>query len=123
MTSDVVALMRQPPTSEALARALLAAGPQLRIGTLADGAILQLFDAEWTLVASIDVAARIDIAGEAERLLGVNSPPTPYWWLEVHTPSASSGGRHIAEAFAASLVEQLDGSVWPQQLPDDRRRP
>lgn len=112
MTHDVIALLHRPPSARTIAKALLTAAPQLRIGQLADGAVLQLFDDDRTLVASIDAASRIAISGEAERLLQVPSPPVPYWWLEIHSPSLQPETRATAAAIALALVGELGGDIW-----------
>jgi hypothetical protein len=118
VTVDVIALVRQRPGPDVLLAALLAAGPQLRVGSIAEGAALQLFDEQRALVATVETPSRIRVPGEARRLLGpVEEPEPPYWWVEVRCPTLRPDAAAVALRLARSLVEQLDGVVWHTELP------
>ncbi len=111
MTVTMVVLARAQPGSDVLVNALLAAGPQLRVGSIGHGVALQLFDDEATLAVTVEVPSLIQVPGEAQRLLGVSSEPeVPYWWIDLRRPTSSDGGP--AHRLATSLAEQLDGMVW-----------
>lgn len=113
MTNDVIALLRGEPNRDALLRGLLAAGPQLRVGAIAEGAALQLFDDDRTLVATVELPAQIRVPGEAERLLDVTDPPAPpYWWVEIRCPTAREDAVPVAVRLAQALAAELDGVVW-----------
>lgn len=113
MTTDVVVLARSEPSIEVLVRALMAAGPQLRVGAIRDGVALQLFDESRVLVATVEAPSHVRVPGEATRLLGLDDPPAPpYWWIELRCPSLRSDATEVALRLARSLAEQLDGVVW-----------
>jgi hypothetical protein len=113
VTTDVVVLVRREPSTDALVRALLAAGPELRVGSLAGGAALQLFDESRTLVANVEVPTHVRVPGEATRLLDMAEPPEPpYWWIELRCPSLRPDAAEVALRLAGSLAAQLDGVVW-----------
>lgn len=75
MTVSVVVLARVQPGSDILVNALLAAGPQLRVGSIGQGVALQLFDDDATLIVTVEVPSLIQVPGEAQRLLGLTSEP------------------------------------------------
>lgn len=121
MTADVIALVHGEPTNEVLVRAMLAAAPDLLVGTIADGAALQLFDSDRTLVTTIEQPALIRVPGEAERLLGVADPPEPpYWWIELHAPTHRADVHPIAHALAEALVQELGGRLWSSSVEAER---
>ena len=66
-----------------------------------------VFDAEGRLLLRVQEPVLISIAGEAERLLGIDSP-TPVWWTEIHTATASPEAHHLAQRCA----ETLNGTIW-----------
>jgi hypothetical protein len=118
VTIDVVVLVRREPSIEALVRALLAAGPQLRVGAVGGGVTLQLFDESRALVANVEVPTHVRVPGEATRLLDMADPPEPpYWWIELRCPSLRPNATEEALRLAGSLAEQLDGVVWQAPAP------
>ena len=113
MTADVVALARAAPTREVLLRALVAQAPDLHIGALADGAVLQAFDEDRLLVFSLEAPTRISVPDEARRLLEVtDEPPPPYWWVELRCPILRPEAVDLAERIARAIVDDVGGSVW-----------
>lgn len=113
MTSDVVVLLRGEPTKQALVRAMVAAGPDLRVGSIGGGAALQLFDADRALIATLELPLHVQVAGEAERLLGIaDAPQPPYWWVELRCPTLQSDAVAVALQLAQSLIDELGGVTW-----------
>jgi hypothetical protein len=113
VTTDVVVLARSEPSTEVLVRALMAAGPHLRVGAIGDGAALQLFDDSRVLVATVEAPSHVRVPGEATRLLELDDPPAPpYWWIELRCPTLRPDATELALRLAGSLAEQLDGVVW-----------
>lgn len=82
MTHDVVALLERAPTMRGLTRALVQAGPDLRVRSIAEGAVIQLRDGSGRLVAAVQAAQKLASPSEADRLLafGVSDdlPAQPY---------------------------------------------
>ncbi len=113
MTADVVALARTAPTQDVLLRALVSAAPHLRVGSIHDGGVLQLFDDNRMLVAAIETPSQISVPGEAHRLLGVTDEPAPpYWWVELRCPILRPDAIELAERIANAIVAEVGGRVW-----------
>ncbi|MCW2529668.1 MAG: hypothetical protein JWM76_4528 [Pseudonocardiales bacterium] len=113
MTSDIVVLAKREPNLNELVDAMMAAGPQLRVGALSEGVAFQLFDDDGRLMLTMERPTLIQVEGEAERLLGVTSaPPVPYWWIELRAPSQRTDARVVATRLAEVLCGQVDGVSW-----------
>ncbi|WP_406283021.1 DUF6177 family protein [Streptomyces sp. NBC_00209] len=120
MTQDVVALTRRMPDSLAVLAGLLAGGPDLRVGTTGDGAVVQLCDDEGRPLVSVEVPLLIQVPGEAVRLLGAEAAPEgdgPWWWVEARAAAGVDRAEELAGAFAARLTLLLGGRVWPADAP------
>ncbi|MGW9349067.1 DUF6177 family protein [Nocardiopsis flavescens] len=125
MTHDVVALLDRAPTLRGMTRALVHAGPELRVRPVADGALVQLRDGTGRMVAAVQAAQRLSSRTEVGRLLAPGLGPAlsaqPYW---VEARGARTGARgpdtrEIVRRFADALVEQFGGVVWsPETTPE-----
>lgn len=111
MTTDVIALCaRLPDVGTALA-ALGAAGPDLRVDTEETGSLIQLRDDRGGLLVSIGSPRLVQVAGEAERLLGIAEPLTyPLWWVETRSPGQA--GASVARRYVAALISVTGGTTW-----------
>ncbi len=112
MTKDVIALTERMPDTWSLLTGLLSGGPDVTMGTAADGAVIQLLDAEGRPLASIETPTLVRVPGEVRRLLGIR-PRGPVWWTEVRAATAGQGSDRLAGVIASRLVSQLGGRVWP----------
>jgi hypothetical protein len=113
MTSDVVALLAGMPDPKVIVAGMAAAGEDLGVRHAANGAVLQLCDADGRPLVSIEVPLLVQVPGEVERLLGAETAErvsTPVWWLEAR---ARDGRGELARAVAEELVRRLGGVVWP----------
>jgi hypothetical protein len=113
MTSDVVALLQNMPDTKAIVAGLVAAGPELGVRQVADGAVVQLCDRKGRPLVSIEVPVLVQVPGEVERLLGretADRVTPPVWWVEAR---ARNGEGRLARAFADEMVRRLGGVVWP----------
>ncbi|MFE7503699.1 DUF6177 family protein, partial [Streptomyces albidoflavus] len=120
MTQDVVALTKRMPDSLSVLAGLLAGGPDLRVGTTGDGAVVQLCDDEGRPLVSVEVPLLIQVPGEAVRLLGAEAAPEgdgPWWWVEARAAAGVDRAEELAGAFAARLTMLLGGRVWPADAP------
>ncbi|WP_435112253.1 DUF6177 family protein [Nocardiopsis synnemataformans] len=126
MTHDVVALLEHAPTMRGLTRALVQAGPDLRVRSIAEGAVIQLRDGSGRLVAAVQAAQKLASPSEADRLLahgiGDALPAQPYWVeaLAAETGPGEADTAGMVRRFADSLVSQFGGVVW--QPPSSLRR-
>ncbi|CAL9478624.1 hypothetical protein SUDANB121_03003 [Nocardiopsis dassonvillei] len=116
MSHDAVALLSDAPDRRALIDALAAAGRDLRVRLVADGAVVELRDEEGRVVAAMQAAQRLALSAEAERLLsdgiGDDLPAQPYW-VEARgadLPDADTAG--LVGRFTRRLAERLGGAVW-----------
>jgi hypothetical protein len=113
VTADIVLLARGEPDNAVLVTALLAAGPDLRVGSIGNQVALQLFAEDGSLVTTVEVPSLIQVPNEAKRLLGVaEEPDPPYWWIELRTPSTRTAALAAALRLAEALAEQTDGILW-----------
>ncbi len=79
MTKDVIALTRRMPDPWAMLAGLLSGGPDNLVDTAGEGAVVRLCDEEGRPLVSVEAPLLVQVAGEAERLLGATPPPLPYW--------------------------------------------
>jgi hypothetical protein len=115
VTHDVIALTPRMPDTRGIINALIAAGPELRLQSIADGAVLQLCDDGGNPLVSVEAPIRIQGPGESARLLGLDSEvlPTPTWWVEARATTAVAEAARAAATFASHLAHQFDGRIWP----------
>lgn len=113
MTYDLVALVDGRPSSDDILAGLQAAGEELGVRAVSDGAVVQLCDADDLPLVSVELPLLIQVPGEVERMLGPGVGPvqTPAWWVEIRA-TATQGGREVAEKYANSLIDRLGGKVW-----------
>lgn len=113
MTKDVIALTRDMPDPLSVLAGLLAGGPDKLAGTTADDAVVQLCDEEGRPLVSVEAPVFVRVAGEAERLLGAEAPPVPFWWTEARATTGVEEAEALAGAFAARVASLTGGTVWP----------
>jgi hypothetical protein len=114
MTFDTVALCRAEPDPPALLGALVAVGSDLKIDTVEDAGLIQLFDpGDGRLLLTVETSRLVQVAGEAERLLGVPLPfDGPVWWVESRAPSGDPRAAELARRFSSELVAITGGQAW-----------
>ncbi|MGQ4270504.1 DUF6177 family protein [Nocardiopsis changdeensis] len=101
-----------------MTRALVHAGPELRVRPVADGALVQLRDDAGRMIAAVQAAQRLSCTTEIDRLLTPGLSDTlaeqPYWVEARGTRTGAQGPdtRAIVRRFADALVEQFGGTVW-----------
>ncbi|MEV6688880.1 DUF6177 family protein [Streptomyces sp. NPDC051130] len=120
MTKDVIALTERMPDPLSVLAGLLAGGPDLRVESAGDGAVVQLCDAEGQPLVSIEVPLLLQVPGEASRLLGPGCEPSgdgPAWWIEARAAVGVPQAEELAGAFAARMTMLLGGRVWPPDAP------
>jgi hypothetical protein len=116
MTYDLVALLDGRPSSDDILAGLQAAGEELGVRAVSDGAVIQLCDADGAPLVSVELPLLIQVPGEVERMLGPGVGPvaTPAWWVEVRA-TASDGSREVAEKYAHALIGRLGGRIWTSE--------
>ncbi|WP_030543238.1 DUF6177 family protein [Streptomyces albus] len=121
MTKDVIALTRQLPDPRALAAALLSGGPDLRLRTLGEGAVVQLADDQGHPLVSIESPMLLAVPHEAQRLLGVHVDRLgeSVWWTEVRARVATEQAQRLAAVAAGRLVAVLGGVLWPASAAEE----
>ncbi|WP_030267362.1 DUF6177 family protein [Streptomyces violens] len=121
MTRDVIALTKQLPDARTLAAALLSGGPDLRLQTLGEGAVVQLCDEEGHPLVSVETPMLLAVPHEAQRLLGVRADRLgeSVWWTEVRATAATEQAQRLAAVAAGRLVAVLGGVLWPPQVVDE----
>ncbi|WP_405921185.1 DUF6177 family protein [Streptomyces sp. NBC_00122] len=120
MTKDVIALTERMPDALSVLAGLLAGGPDLRVDTTGEGAVVQLCDAEGRPLVSIEVPLLLQVPGEAARLLGPGAEPSgdgPAWWIEARAAVGVPQAEELAGAFAARMTMLLGGRVYPPDAP------
>ncbi|MEV3928290.1 DUF6177 family protein [Streptomyces sp. NPDC049944] len=113
MTKDVIALTTRMPDPWTVLVGLLSGGPDRLVDTHGDGAVLQLCDPEGRPLVSVEAPLLVQVAGEAERLLGATAPPLPFWWTEARATTGVAEAEQLAGTFAARLAHLAGGSAWP----------
>ncbi|MFD9338057.1 DUF6177 family protein [Streptomyces sp. NPDC060028] len=115
MTKDVIALTERMPEPLHVLAGLLSGGPDKLVGTEGDGAVVQLCDEQGRPLVSIEAPLLVQVAGEAERLLGATPPPLPFWWTEARATTGVAEAERLAGTFAARLALLAGGAAWPPQ--------
>ncbi|WP_419994483.1 DUF6177 family protein [Streptomyces boninensis] len=114
MTTDVVALTPTMPDPMTLLAGLHAGGSDLRVGSGADGAVIQLCGTGGRPLVSIEAPLLLQVPGETERLLGAKSD-IPVWWTEARASTAVAEASALAGSFAGRLTAILGGIVHPPE--------
>ncbi|MFD7067768.1 DUF6177 family protein [Streptomyces sp. NPDC059913] len=115
MTKDVIALTSRMPDPLTVLAALLAGGPDKLVGTAGEEAVVQLCDDQGRPLVSIEAPLLVQVAGEAERLLGATAPPVPFWWTEARATTGVAEAEALAGTFAARVALLAEGSAWPPE--------
>ncbi|MFJ7489998.1 DUF6177 family protein [Streptomyces sp. NPDC097727] len=115
MTKDVIALTRRMPDPLTVLAGLLAGGPDTWVGTTGEDAVVQLCDEQGRPLVSVEAPLLVQVAGEAERLLGATAPPVPFWWTEARATTGVEEAELLAGTFAARLATLAGGSAWPPE--------
>ncbi|MEV6961300.1 DUF6177 family protein [Streptomyces sp. NPDC051207] len=114
MTHDVIALTPKAPDNQTLLAGLYAGGPDLRVGSLSEGAAIQLHTPDGVPVLNVEVPVLVQVPGEARRLLGDDvRAESPVWWTEVRATTAVEAADRLAGSVAGRLAAVLDGTTWP----------
>ncbi len=115
MTKDVIALTERMPDPLSVLAGLLSGGPDKLVGTVGDGAVVQLCDEQGRPLVSVEAPLLVQVEGEAERLLGATAPPVPFWWTEARATTGVAEAERLAGTFAARLAALVGGSAWPPE--------
>ncbi|MFB6784185.1 DUF6177 family protein [Streptomyces sp. NPDC056352] len=115
MTKDVIALTPRMPDPLSVIAGLLSGGPDKLVETVGEDAVVQLCDPEGRPLVSVEAPLLVQVAGEAERLLGATAPEVPFWWTEARATTGVEEAERIAGTFAARLVALAGGSAWPPE--------
>ncbi|MFE7466019.1 DUF6177 family protein [Streptomyces sp. NPDC057499] len=115
MTKDVIALTSRMPDPLTVLAALLSGGPDKLVGTAGEDAVVQLCDDQGRPLVSIEAPLLVQVAGEAERLLGATAPPVPFWWTEARATTGVAEAEALAGTFAARIALLAGGSAWPPE--------
>ncbi|MBC3987375.1 hypothetical protein H8N00_00285 [Streptomyces sp. AC563] len=115
MTKDVIALTPRLPDVKALLAGLFAGGPDTRVTSVGQGAVIQLSDDTGRPLLSVEAPIYVEVPGEVRRLLGPDAalPEGPVWWTEARASTAIEGAERLAGSFAGRLAAVLDGTTWP----------
>ncbi|WP_095757393.1 DUF6177 family protein [Streptomyces xinghaiensis] len=116
MTKDIIALTGKMPDAWSVVAGLLAGGPELRLRTAGEGAVLQLCDEGGRPLVSVESPVLVQVPGETVRLLGPEAATDgdgPVWWVEARASTAVPEAERLAGAFAGRLAGMLGGTVWP----------
>ncbi|MEU2369167.1 DUF6177 family protein [Streptomyces pseudogriseolus] len=114
MTKDVIALTPKMPNAWSLLAGLYAGGPQTTVTADAEGGVLRLCSPDGRPLVSVEAPLLVQVAGEAERLLG-RDVPVPFWWTEVRASGAVPQAGPLAESVCGRLALLLGGTTWPEQ--------
>jgi hypothetical protein len=96
-----VLLSNESPTLSTIVAAFARHGPDFRVD-LRSADEVRLFVVTGSLLVAVRAPLLVHTEGEAERLVGVPSPPVPYYWTEL-----CSGSTSAAERLAAEVAETI----------------
>jgi hypothetical protein len=115
MTKDVIALTQRMPDPLTVLAGLLSGGPDKLVGMAGENAVVQLCDDEGRPLVSVEAPLLVQVAGEAERLLGATPPSVPFWWTEARATTGIEEAELLAGTFAARVASLAGGSAWPPE--------
>jgi hypothetical protein len=113
MTTDVVTLTPHMPDPWSVLAGLLAGGPDRQVRPAGEGAVIQLCDERGRPLLAVEAPLLVQVEGEAERLLGAEAPPVPFWWTEARATTGVPEAEDLAGTFASRVAALNRGSVWP----------
>ncbi|MGW7362723.1 DUF6177 family protein [Streptomyces sp. NPDC054841] len=114
MSKDVIALTPSMPDARSVLAGLYAGGPDLRVSSSAEGAVVHLRTPEGQPVVTVEVPVLVQVPGEIVRLLGAEAgAEAPVWWTEVRAATAVAEAGRLAGSVAGRLTTLLGGSTWP----------
>ncbi|MPZ64127.1 MAG: hypothetical protein GEU83_00900 [Pseudonocardiaceae bacterium] len=113
MTFDMVALCREQPDTTVVIAAMQAAGPKLKVNTIEEAQLIELYHPDGRLMLTTEGARLVQVPGEPRRLLGITDEvPTPVWWVESRSPGADPDAEAVAREFTRALAAQTEGMSW-----------
>lgn len=116
MTQDVIALTPKMPDAPTLLAGLYAGGPDLRVGSVSEGAAVRLHASDGRPLLTLEVPLFLQVPGEVGRLLGTDvSAEEPVWWTEVRASAAVEESGRLAASVAGRLTAVLGGTTWPRE--------
>ncbi|ORT57947.1 hypothetical protein BKD26_22630 [Streptomyces sp. CB03238] len=102
------------PDARSVLAGLYAGGPDLRVSSSGEGAVVQLHPAGGGPVVTVDVPLFVQVPGEVSRLLGTEvEVEAPVWWTEVRATTSIAEARRLAGSVAGRLTSLLGGCTWP----------
>ncbi|ORT59495.1 hypothetical protein BKD26_15010 [Streptomyces sp. CB03238] len=102
------------PDARSMLAGLYAGGPDLRVSSSAEGAVVHLHAEDGRPVVTVDVPLFVQVPGEVSRLLGTGvEAEAPVWWTEVRATTSIAEAGHLAGSVAGRLTSLLGGSTWP----------
>lgn len=115
MPRDVLIISTAEPSLAAFVDAGAGIAPDLRVRTLANGAVTEVVDRRGSAVLSLQGPEFVENAAEVARLAPWASTTGPVWWTEAWAPWGTDGevGVAIARAFAQAIGAEVlveDGS-------------
>ncbi|MFD4142989.1 DUF6177 family protein [Streptomyces sp. NPDC058572] len=114
MTQDVIALTPSMPDARSMLAGLYAGGPDLRVDSDSEGAVVRLRTQGGLPVATVELPLFLQVPGEVSRLLGAGAGTgEPVWWTEVRATTAVAEAGRLAGSMAGRLTAVLGGSTWP----------
>ncbi|MFG2571232.1 DUF6177 family protein [Streptomyces sp. NPDC048481] len=113
MTKDVIALTPKMPDTWALLAGLYAGGPRTHVTAGSEGAVLRLCAPDGRPLVSVEAPLLVQVPGEAERLLG-RETPVPFWWTEARASGAVPEAERLAGSVCGRLALLLGGGTWPE---------
>jgi hypothetical protein len=113
VTFDAVALCREQPDPATMLAALLEAGPDLRVDTIEDVQLVQLYRDDGRLMMTTEGARLVQVSGEVRRVLGIDAEvPHPVWWVESRAPGSDPDAADVTLRFTKALVAATGGLAW-----------
>lgn len=115
MPRDVLIISTAEPALSAFVDAGAGIAPDLRVRTLANGAVTEIVDLRGSAVLSVQVPEFVENTAEVARLAPWAATTGPVWWTEAWAPWGVDGevGVAIARAFAEAVGAEVmveDGS-------------
>ncbi|ORT59494.1 hypothetical protein BKD26_14910 [Streptomyces sp. CB03238] len=102
------------PDARGVLAGLYAGGPDLRVSSSAEGAVVHLHAEDGRPVVTVDVPLFVQVPGEVSRLLGTEAAAeVPVWWTEVRATTRVAEAGRLAGSVAGRLTSLLGGCTWP----------
>lgn len=109
MSLDIVALVVDRPDLGGMLTGMT--GPRGQLDVRLHQGATHLYDPDGPLLVSVESPVLVQVAGEVQRLLGVQVPG-PVWWIDIRAAAEPDEAALLGRTIGDEFVRRHGGMVW-----------